>query len=190
MKYFRLAQLFVVLGAVFGIIGIESKSSNSDNSVTGSATTWSKVAVICYVATYAILVLLMAKSLSFRRDIPGKERLLVPSVFLALPLVFVRLLYQVLVVFVHRGDFQRFNGPTVVLVLMSIVEEFLVVFIFLFVGLRLDKLDKSEQGPILSRPWKNRDKSQRRGRRKRRHQDYQESAAGYQAPISMEFRTN
>ncbi|KIW17907.1 hypothetical protein PV08_05102 [Exophiala spinifera] len=196
IKYFRLAQLFVVLGAVFGIIGIESSSSSSSdggggddhNAVNNSPTTWSKVAVICYVATYAMLLFLMARSLSFRRQLPGKERLLVPAVWVALPLVFVRLLYQVLVVFVHRGDFRRINAPIVVLVLMSVVEEFLVVFIFLFVGLRLDKLEESEQGPILSRPWKNRDRKQRRGGRRRRRQDkYQEPLSSYQAPVPMEY---
>lgn len=127
----------------------------------------------------------MAISLSFRHQIPGKERLLVPAVCVALPLVFIRLLYQILVIFVNRGDFKRIDGPVIVLVLMSVVEEFLVILIFLFMGLRLNKLDESEQGPILSR--RRRDRKQRRGRQRKRQGGYEEPFAGYQAPVPMEY---
>ncbi|EED14728.1 conserved hypothetical protein [Talaromyces stipitatus ATCC 10500] len=178
VTHFRLAQLFVVLGAVFGIIGAVNSGSSSNGSNNSdidpsSPSVWSHVAVICYVVTYAMLVYMIFRSLPFVQMIPPQERILVPAIGLALPLVFVRLLYQVLIVFVHRGTFSRLNGPILVQVLMSLVVEFLVVTIFLLVGLKLDRLEESEQGPILSRPWKNRDKR----RRKHRQGVYSESAA-------------
>jgi hypothetical protein len=45
-------------------------------------------------------------TLPYTRDyIPSAERAFAPAIGLALPLVLVRLAYQVLVVFVHRGAF-------------------------------------------------------------------------------------
>ncbi len=88
----------------------------------------------------------MVKSSTIHASASGQGAHLVPTVGLALPLVFVRLLYQILTVFIHQGDFVGTNGPILVLVFMSAIEEFLVIFIFLLVGLRLDKLENPNKG--------------------------------------------
>lgn len=116
-------------------------------------------------------MLIFCLSLPYTRDhIPNGERALAPAIGLALPLVLVRLAYQVLVVFVHRGAFSRLgHGSVGVHVAMAVVEEFVVVAIYLYLGFRLDRLEVNEQGPILSRPWKNkRSKGERRRRSRRR----------------------
>lgn len=92
-----------------------------------------------------------------------------PAVGLALPFVFVRLLYQILAVFVHQGAFARIGGSVWVRVFMAVVEEFVVVAVYLFLGFQLDRLKASEQGPIESRPWKSRGGERRR--RQRGHAD-------------------
>ncbi|KIW45765.1 uncharacterized protein PV06_04121 [Exophiala oligosperma] len=188
MRYFRLAQLVVVVGIILGIIGAIQSSDSSKRAADGSPAALSKVAVVCYVAGYAMLVFLTARALASRSLVPNKELLLVAAVCVTMPLVFIRLIYQVLLVFVHRGDFKRINAPVVPLVLMSVVEEFLTVFIYLFVGMRLGKLDGLEQGPISSRPWRIRGKTKRRGRRRGRDAEYQYPIVhGYQAPMPMEY---
>jgi hypothetical protein len=154
-------QLVMLLGAVFGIIGVESKSSSGT-----SPSAWSYAGVLCYAAGFCLLVVVLAKSISVVRLAPTRERILVPAVGLALPLVFVRLLYQILLVFVHSGHFVLIKGSVLVFVFMCVVEEFLVVCIFLLVGLRLERLDESQQGPILSRK-----RDRRRGRRHYRRGD-------------------
>jgi hypothetical protein len=165
IKYFRLVQLAVVVGAVLGIIGAEqARSSSSPSAMTDTA-------VLCYVAAYAVIVLIFCLALPFIREyIPNAERALTPAIGIALPLVLVRLAYQVLVVFVHRGAFSRVGeGSVGVHFAMAVVEEFVVVAIYLFLGFRLDRLDVNEQGPITSRPWKNsRSKRERRNRSRRR----------------------
>lgn len=161
IKYFRLVQLAVVVGAVLGIIGAEqARSSSSPSAITD-------IAVLCYVAAYAVIVLIFCLALPFTREyIPNAERALAPAIGIALPLVLVRLAYQVLVVFVHRGAFSRLGeGSVGVHVAMAVVEEFVVVAIYLFLGFKLDRLDVNEQGPITSRPWKN--SISKRGRRNR-----------------------
>ncbi|KAK6363850.1 hypothetical protein LTS17_012756 [Exophiala oligosperma] len=181
-------NLVVVVGIILGIIGAIQSSDSSKRAADGSPAALSKVAVVCYVAGYAMLVFLTARALASRSLVPNKELLLVAAVCVTMPLVFIRLIYQVLLVFVHRGDFKRINAPVVPLVLMSVVEEFLTVFIYLFVGMRLGKLDGLEQGPISSRPWRIRGKTKRRGRRRGRDAEYQYPIVhGYQAPMPMEY---
>ena len=53
----------------------------------------------------AMLAFFMVKSLPYTQPVSDKERMLAPVIILALSLVFIRLLYQILVVFVHQGDF-------------------------------------------------------------------------------------
>ncbi|KAL3710265.1 hypothetical protein TMatcc_004057 [Talaromyces marneffei ATCC 18224] len=82
IKYFRLVQLAVVVGAVLGIVGAEQASSSS----SPSAMTY--IAVLCYVAAYAVIVLVFCLALPFTREhIRDAERALAPAIGLALPLV-------------------------------------------------------------------------------------------------------
>ncbi|KAK0384153.1 hypothetical protein NLU13_8242 [Sarocladium strictum] len=158
VKHFRLAQLFVLLGAVFGIIGISQATS------TSSVSTWSRVAVLCYAATYLLLVFFFVRSASYVSYLPDSEHLLTPVITMALPLVLARLVYQLLLVFVNRGPFSRNDRHVAPSIAMSVAEEMLVVLMFLALGLKLRKLSEAEQGPILMRPWK--DRTKRRGRRR------------------------
>ncbi|KAL2127062.1 hypothetical protein VTI74DRAFT_11390 [Chaetomium olivicolor] len=164
IKHFRLIQLLVVLGAVLGIVG---GSSGNDNP--NSPSTESDVAVIFYLVTFAALVLILLVSAPSRSLVPEDERIIVPAVALALPFIAVRVLYSLLVVFVHSGAFAKIGGPIAVHLCMATAEEFVVVAIYLFLGFRLDRLDESEQGEILSRPWKDRSRRNRRRNRRRHH---------------------
>lgn len=176
IKYFRLVQLAVVVGAVLGIVGAEQAQSSS------SPSTITYIAVLCYVAAYAVIVLIFCLALPYTRDyiIDSSERTLAPAIGLALPLVLVRLAYQVLVVFVHRGVFSRLGqGSVAVHVAMAVVEEILVVMIYIYMGFRLGRLEVNEQGPILSRSWK-RSKGGRRNRSRRRDRSMRgERGGGY-----------
>ncbi|RHZ59787.1 uncharacterized protein CDV56_103083 [Aspergillus thermomutatus] len=167
IRYFRLVQLAVVIGAVLGIIG-----AGKTQAQTNSPSIWSEVAVIFYVAAGAALVLIFLLTIPYFASVPESERPLAPAIGVALPLDLVRLTYQVLVVFVHRGPFSRTAPSVGVRVGMALVEEFVVVAIFLLLGFRLDRLDKGQQGPILSRLWKDPPGDRSRSNRKqcrRRH---------------------
>ncbi|KND92053.1 hypothetical protein TOPH_03560 [Tolypocladium ophioglossoides CBS 100239] len=139
IKYFRIVQLLVLLGAVFGIIGAESSAENSISP-------WTDIAVICYVAAFAALAIILIKALPSTDVIPNPERILAPAVGLALPFVFVRLLYQTLIVFVHRGPFARVGGSVLAHVFMAMVEEFIVVAVYLVLGFKLNRGRTAEKG--------------------------------------------
>ena len=124
------------------------------------------------------MLLVSARS---RSAVPADERLIVPAVALALvPFIAVRVLYSLLVVFVHSGAFARFGAPVAARLCMATVEEFVVVAVYLFLGYRLARLDESERGEILSRPWKEEGRRKMRGdrRRGRRYQQQQQSSDG------------
>lgn len=153
VRHFRLIQLVIAVGTILAIVG--ATQGNKGTSAPTSPAVESEVAVVLYAVSFAavaLVLLLEAPSISL---VPEAERIIVPAVGLALPFIAVRVLYSLLLVFVHSGVFARTGGPVSVRVGMSVVEEFVVVAIYLFLGFRLPKLDKSEHGEILSRTSKN-----------------------------------
>ncbi|KAK4032569.1 hypothetical protein C8A01DRAFT_50648 [Parachaetomium inaequale] len=146
--HFRLVQLLILLNTILSIVG-----GTDNNATPTSPATESQVAAVFYVVTYAALLLILLVSARSRSLVPADERLIVPAVALALvPFIAVRVLYSLLVVFVHSGAFARIGGPAAARLCMATVEEFVVVAVYLFLGYRLARLDESERGEILSRP--------------------------------------
>ncbi len=155
--YFRLIQLVVVLGTILAIVGAIKGDHNPN-----SPETISYIAAVLYAVTLVALILVLFVSIPSLPLVPKDERIILPVVALALLFITVRVLYSLLAAFVHSGDFVRFGGPIVVRVCMALIEEFAVVALYLFLGFRLVKVDQSEQGEILSRPWKKRRHNGRR----------------------------
>jgi hypothetical protein len=196
--YFRLVQLLIVLGAVLSIVGVTNSIDDSSAAAaaqSGSSSAISDAAVIMYVAAYVGLVaILLVCARAAASAVPKGERVVVPAVFAALPFLAVRLLYQLLTVFVHSGVFVRVGGPVGVRVGMALAEEFVVIAIYLLLGFRLDRISADQQGPTMSRPWKDRDDGGRR-RRRRRHGDsrtdyaYERSALAEDYPMEEHERS-
>ncbi|KAG7289896.1 hypothetical protein NEMBOFW57_006273 [Staphylotrichum longicolle] len=153
VRHFRLIQLVILVGTILAIVGA-SKSNKGTSAPTAPAVE-SEVAVVLYAVSFAAVALVLLLEVPSISLVPEAERIIVPAVGLALPFIAVRVLYSLLLVFVHTGVFSRTGGPVSVRVGMSVVEEFVVVAIYLFLGFRLPKLDKSEHGEILSRSSKN-----------------------------------
>ena len=165
--HFRFIQLLILVGTILGIVGATNGGSDP-NSPAGE----SQAAVVLYVVTFAALALVLLLSARSTLLAPEGERIIVLAVALALPFIAVRILYSVLLVFVHSGVFVRIGGPIAVRVCMATVEEFIVVAIYLFLGFRLAQLDSSEQGEILTRPWKAPRRNRRRHSRSARSGRY------------------
>ena len=123
----------------------------------------SRVAIILYIVAYTALALVLLLSAPQTSVVPRKERRVPVAVVLALPLILVRLVYSACSIFLHDHLFNLVNGSVVVLVVMAVVEEFVVVVIFLTLGFLVERLDNTNQGPIASRGWKNR-RAKKQGR--------------------------
>lgn len=171
VKHFRILQLLITLGLILSIAGGTSGSVSPDGTIKVATT--SKVGIGLYVAAYIALALICLLSLSKVSMIPSKERYVLVAVIFAMPFILARLAYSTLSVFLHSHLFNIITGSVVVLVVMAVVEEFIVVAIYLLLGFKVDKLDASQQGPIASRPWKNKKNSRGRGNRRSHDEELQ-----------------
>lgn len=141
-------------------------SGNIASDGTVKVATTSKVGIALYIVAYVGLVLVYIASVSGTSLVPNKERRVPLAIVLALPFVLVRLVYSACSVFLHSHLFNIVTGNTAVLVAMAIMEEFVVVTIYIALGFLVSKLDASTSGLIAGRQWKNKkNKSQRQNRR-------------------------
>lgn len=87
---------------------------------------------------------------SQRLRLPRLEARLILAVGIALPLIAVRLLYSIIAEFGNNSDFSPVGGSIGVSVGMSIVEEFLVVIVYVAVGYTLQSVNEQERVERLS----------------------------------------
>lgn len=145
VRYSRIIHVIVVVGLILSIVGgtntnITPSGAESDVPVT------SKAGIILYLGAYVAIALVCLICLSKTLPLTGEGRRISIGVAVAMPLILARLIYSVLVVFVHSKDFRLIGGSIGALVGMDVVEEFLIVFIFLFLGLTLSKVDQAAPG--------------------------------------------
>jgi hypothetical protein len=172
VKHFRLLQVLITVGLILSIVGGTSSKVQPDGTIKVDST--SKVGIILYIVAYVGLALVYFASVSRTYCVPGKERRVPVAIVIALPFVLVRLIYSACAVFLHTHLFNIVTGSVVVLALMAIVEEFIVVVIYISLGFAVDKLDASDPGTIAKRPWKV--KKSKLNRREGRHQGYRAEA--------------
>jgi hypothetical protein len=141
------------------IAGGTSRSVSPDGKAKVSSS--SKVGIILYVIAYVGLVVVCVVSMEDISCTLTGEKRIAAAVILALPLILIRLVYSALEVFVHNHDFNIIDGKVAILVVMAVLEEFVVVLIYLVLGFKTDVLDPGMRGTNESRPWK---QSRGRGR--------------------------
>lgn len=161
MKHFRLIQLLISIGLILSIVGGTSGSTSPDGKVTVSGE--SKAGIALYLVAFAAMAALTVFTSGYRSSVPLQERHIPVAVAVALPLIFVRLLYSTLAVFSHSTMFSIVYGSVGVRAGMAVAEEFLVVVIYLALGYKLEKVAIEHQGELATRQWK-----QRGGRRENR----------------------
>jgi hypothetical protein len=150
--HFRVLQLLITIGLILSIVGGTSATTKPDGEIEVETT--SKAGIALYIVAYVGLVLVYLISVPSTSVVLSKERRVPVAILFALPLVFVRLIYSACSVFLHSKNFNIVTGSIVVLVAMAVVEEFLVVTIYIVLGFLVDKLDANSQGPITGRQWK------------------------------------
>jgi hypothetical protein len=129
---------------ILSIAGGTSSTAEPDGTVKVATT--SKVGIALLIVAYVGLILIYVASLGRVYAVPHKERRSSLAIMIALPFILVRLIYSVCAVFLHNSLFNRVTGSVAVLVAMSVVEEFVVVAIYILLGLVLGPLEESAQG--------------------------------------------
>ncbi|CAK7562530.1 MAG: hypothetical protein SEPTF4163_000378 [Sporothrix epigloea] len=156
----RLLQLVVIVGLILSIVGgVNTGNQVADELVNGSPVSYnvaseSKAGTALMVIGYALLVLSAMALLVRIGNLPLGEKRLLIAVFVALPFVFVRLLYSVLSIFdTSNPNFHQFGGSTdagYYVLGMCTVMEIITVIVFEAVGLTLPYVPHNERGSILN----------------------------------------
>lgn len=110
--------------------------------------------MVLYLIALIALGLIAAVTTHKLSNAPSDDKRLVWVVIIALPFILVRLIYSLISVFSHNRHFNLITGSIAILVVMSVLEEMAVVFIYLVIGWKIDTLTPTDRGPIASRPWK------------------------------------
>ncbi|KAH8894487.1 hypothetical protein GQ53DRAFT_683131, partial [Thozetella sp. PMI_491] len=137
-KFFRVAQLFLTVGFILSIVGGVSTKSTTDPS------SLSQVAIILYLVAFAFSIFFTAaawRGLSSSMSVPNGERILANVVAAALPLLFLRVLFSALAVFLHNSVFSIVHGLVGVYVGMAVVEEAIVLVMYTAAGWFVDEID-------------------------------------------------
>ena len=129
--FLRVTQLGITIALILSIVG--GTSSISPTGVYKVQTT-SKAGILLYIVCYLALGLMALLTLRNTFYLTSGETRIMWAVFIAMPLLLVRLIYSLLVIFDHSQRFSLISGSALIHALMAVVEEMLIILIYLGVG--------------------------------------------------------
>jgi hypothetical protein len=129
----RLLHLPCTLAIVLCIVGGIHQSS-SDHKVQESGKTYAKVGVVIFLIAFVQISILALITLPHARNVPTAQRRILRAALLALPLLAIRLLYSILVDFSTSSVFSTTRGNPFVQLGMSIIEEVIIIVLYLAAG--------------------------------------------------------
>ncbi|KAI0118911.1 hypothetical protein GGR51DRAFT_498181 [Nemania sp. FL0031] len=150
-RILRYVQVLVLVGLILGAVG--GSNSGSDYAQTGvyEVSSLTQAGVGLTIAGFVLLVLTtVIVGLHVSSAEPGEKRLVL-AVALALPFLFVRLLYAAIGTYNPHSAFSSLTGDVNVFLGTAVIEEFIVVLIVEAVGVTLQVRPKSETSSSSSR---------------------------------------
>ena len=151
--YFHATQLGITIALILSIVG--GTSSISSTGVYKVQPT-SKAGIFLYIVCYIALGIMALLTLRHNFYPTSSEVRIMWAVFIALPLLLVRLIYSLLVTFDHSQRFSLVDGSALIHALMAVVEEMLIILVCLGVGCTLvpSAVPKTPTIPLQGRPTK------------------------------------
>ncbi|KAI9735889.1 MAG: hypothetical protein M1834_001355 [Cirrosporium novae-zelandiae] len=145
----HLTQCAISGALVLAIIG-GTKQFDDNPSTAADGRKYTKIAIVIFLAVVIFLTLLTLVMVAKLRYIPAGERSLILAIILSIPFLFVRLIYSMVGAFESnpKSSFSSIYGSVVLQGFMSVMEEFIVVGIYLAAGLTVQKFvqDDEQQG--------------------------------------------
>lgn len=141
----KLVQTPAAVGLILCIVG--ATSANNPAEIYDEDTV--KIGIVLFAVVYALLCLLCAIASIAARKTKRGERQLIIAVAFALPFLLVRIIYVLIAAFGHNVDFQIGNGSTAavtILLFMEVLEECVVVLIYIGTGLNLPAVPIADAG--------------------------------------------
>jgi len=136
------------------ILSVAGGTSSIAPDGTYTPQTESKVGIALYIVALVALLLIALITVTKLSNGPKDDRRIAWVTIFALPFIGVRLLYAILSVFSNNKHFRPATGSVIIHVFMAILEEFIVILMYVIVGWVTSATAPEARGPIASRPWK------------------------------------
>jgi hypothetical protein len=151
--YIRLLRLPIILALVLVIIGSDNSANDLIHHGTYPIQVLTKVGIIVLIAVFAVVALITAIFIVLRSHAEPGEQRLIYAIAASIPSILIRLIYVVLLTFSNTGTFSILHGSVVGLGWMAIMQEMIVVIIYIGIGLTLPRKIK---GPRVGEQVENR----------------------------------
>ncbi|MCJ1411668.1 hypothetical protein MMC19_005759 [Ptychographa xylographoides] len=145
LNFIGLLPIAALIMAIIG--GIDESSSKPSEVSTG--TTLVKAAIIIFLVVFLILAVATIATFFMMRSIAKGEERILYALALSIPFILVRLIYSLLVDFSGNAKFSLTYGDVVIQGCMAALMEFIVVIIYLGVGLITPKITRSDVRPAV-----------------------------------------
>jgi hypothetical protein len=136
----KIVQTPAAIALILCIVGATSASSPEDVTHEGTV----KAGVAIFLVVYILLVLLTIGAALGRRWTGRGERKLLIAVAVSLPVLLIRMIYSLLSTFSNDKIFNPVNGSTTAELFLASIQEMIVVFIYIFVGFKLQPVPKTD----------------------------------------------
>jgi hypothetical protein len=147
---FRALQLLITVALILCIVGGTSSISSTGVYVPQTTT---KAGIILYLVAFVALCVVAAVTAIKFSNAPHDDKRLAWAVILALPFILVRIVYSVISVFAHNPHFNLITGSVIIRVFMAVLEEMIVVWIYLVVGWMSDTVPPQTGGATAGGSW-------------------------------------
>jgi hypothetical protein len=94
------------------------------------------VGIVLFLVVFVAIVALTSFAMCFCKRVPDQEKVILTAVILALPFIFVKILYSLLSAFSGNSDFSIVGGSKTIDLCMAVLEEMVVVLFYVYAGLR------------------------------------------------------
>lgn len=128
----KVVQTPAVIALVLCIVGATSTSSPAEIEKNTTV----HIGIILFLVVYVEVVLLTVIAAIFKKKLPDQERNILKAVGLALPFIFVHILYSLLSAFTHDRTFDLTSDTPTAYLFMEVLEEMIVSTLYIFAGLR------------------------------------------------------
>ena len=146
-KVFRLVFLPIIAAIVLAAYGSSQLFATSSSDMS-SGRKMIQAAILIFLVVFLIEVALAFFVLvNIRSVLPGERRILI-AVVCSIPFILVRLVYALLCYFLtNSSTFNSTTGNVVVQGFMSVLEEYIVVALYLAAGILAPHMEQSQVQP-------------------------------------------
>ncbi|KAJ9627909.1 hypothetical protein H2203_003128 [Taxawa tesnikishii (nom. ined.)] len=144
-RHVKLMETVLTVALVLGIVGGDLASDDYAKTGVYQTHVLSKASIGLMIAAFVGIVLFtLATSREVSSAEAGEKRILL-AIAASLPFLLIRIIYSAVYTFTNAKSFSAMSGSVAIMLCMAVIEELVVVWIYLGVGLTLKKATKSEE---------------------------------------------